>query len=152
MANQSAENRHYGSVETIQQQYLTLRERFQGMPCADKKNMSHADKWLKFCSNKDLTEGLQEIVHFALCCFEATAESIGSVINEYGRKQRYSLLPSSLGDEIQIAWNGPQIFSTAATSMIKGAMERYFQRHRADKKPRFYESSKAHIQHCSVRF
>ena len=38
---------------------------------------------------------------------DATAETIGSVINSNGSKNRSSLLPKALSNEVQVAWNGP---------------------------------------------
>ena len=43
------------------------------------------------------------------------AETIGSVINQHGRQDRYSLLPQSISDEVQVAWNAPPYPSLAAT-------------------------------------
>ena len=96
---------------------------------------TECEKWLRLCTAKNLFDGLANILHFALCRFvksplEATAVSIGSTINQHGRKQRYSLLPSSSVDEVQVAWNGPETFSTAAT-VIQRALSAYFLNHGA---------------------
>ena len=41
-------------------------------------------------------------------------------------KSRYSLRPSSLSNEVQVAWNGPSEFSHATEDIIKEATEKYF--------------------------
>ena len=61
-------------------------------------------KWLSIFKNPTLN--IPKILHFALCCFvkiplETTAETIGSVINTHGCKERCSLLPGSLTNEVQ---------------------------------------------------
>ena len=102
-------------------------------------------KWLAIFVKPNSYKGLEDILHFALCCFiksplEATAETIGSIINQHGRKQRYSLAPSSLSNEVQIAWNGPSEFAPELDGIIEDAVENYF----SDKHDgvRFYVESK----------
>ena len=56
--------------------------------------------WMNIPSTKDLYSNIGNILHLPLCCFvkeplEATAESIGSVINQHGCKERASILPST---------------------------------------------------------
>ena len=78
-----------------------------------------------------LYSGIPVILNFALCAFikiqlEATAETIGSVINQHGRKCRYSLRPSSLSNEVQVAWNGPSEMSKATTNILEESIDQYF--------------------------
>ena len=66
------------------------------------------NKWLCIFNESKHFSGIEDILHFSLSCFvkaplEATAETIGSLINRHGRKGRYSLLPASLSNEVQIA-------------------------------------------------
>ncbi len=81
------------------------------------------------CTFSKLYSGCEDVIHFALCCFvkiplEATAESIGSVINKHGRKERCSLCPDAL--YCQVAWNGQTEFSKEATSIIEEALEDHY--------------------------
>ena len=57
---------------------------------------------------------------------EATPETIGSIINNHGCKNRSSLLPKSLSNEVQVNWNGPNKFSQEATSIIEEALDSHF--------------------------
>ena len=43
---------------------------------------------------------------------EATAESIGSKINQHGSDQRQSHNIGTLSTEVEVAWNGPADFSS----------------------------------------
>ena len=70
-----------------------------------KKEEAELKVWMKILSIKDLYDNIGNILHLALCCFvkvplEATAESIGSVINQHGCKERASILPSTLSIEV----------------------------------------------------
>ena len=92
-------------------------------------------------------------MHLALCSFvkaplEANAESIGSVINRHGSKERASLLPASLSNEVQVNWNGPLEFSPSATKIIKEALDLYFQGKTTGLC--FYTNSKAKIISTTV--
>ena len=150
MANSSG--RDYGSFEILGDEYDKLKERFLSLEVPN--TLSQADKWLLLCKRRYLYEGVEGILNFALCCFvksplEATAESIGSVINQHARQQRYSLLPSSIGNEVQVAWNGPQVFSSAATSIIKEALQQYFKAHKSG--PRFSVSTKIKLMSNTVK-
>ena len=87
-------------------QYRVLKQRFSNFNKGD----SEMKKWLNIFQNQNNFTGISDILHLALCCFvktplEATAEAAGSLINQHGRKSRCSLLPASLSNEIQIAWN-----------------------------------------------
>ena len=67
-----------------------------------------------------------DILHFAFkCCFtkaplEAPDETIGSLINQHGSKQRCSLTPSSLSNEVQVSWNGPSEHDEITERPIEG--------------------------------
>ena len=125
----NASGRNYGSLPVLEEQHLILKNRFKD---AKGKEM---EKWLAVCTNEKRYKDIPYILHYALCCFmksplEASAESIGSVINQHGRKDRYSLKPSSLSSEVQITWNGPEEFDPAVTSLLKEAMTQYFAENR----------------------
>ena len=97
--------------------------------------------------------GCEEIIHLALCCFvkvplEATAESIGSVINKHGRKERSSLRPDALSSECQVAWNGPAEFSKETTNIIEEALEEHFKGKKHGM--RFYVTSKMKIMSSTI--
>ena len=84
-----------------------------------------------FFQKKKLYSDIPDVLHLALCCFmnitlETTAETIGSVINNHGCKNRSSLLPKTLSNEMQVAWNGPSEFSHLTTSLIKESLDNYF--------------------------
>ena len=94
-------------------------------------------------------------IHFALSCFvkaplEAPAETIGSLINQHGRKQRCSLSPSSLSNEVQIAWNGPESYDPITKELISDSVAEYFKEHTRSGKPRFYVSSKLRYSSSTV--
>ena len=57
---------------------------------------------------------------------EATAESIKSLRNPYGCKERASILPSTLSSEVLVSWNGPPEFSVATTDILEEALKMYF--------------------------
>ncbi|CAL4095345.1 unnamed protein product, partial [Meganyctiphanes norvegica] len=123
--------RCYGDPTELSNQHEELKKRFieQNFP----NQMKESDKWLRVCKRKNIYAGCEKIIHFALCCFvkaplEATAESVGSVINQHGRKDRYSLLARSLADEVQVAWNGPVEFSKEANAICEEAVEKYFEK------------------------
>ena len=54
-----------------------------------------------------------------------TAETSGSVINQDGRKCRYSLRPSLFSNEVQVAWNGPSEQSKATKIILEKTIEPY---------------------------
>ena len=88
-------------------------------------------KWLCIFNENRHFSGIENILHFCLCCFvkaplEATAETIGSLINQHGRKGRYSLLPASLSNEVQIAYNGPSEMDPKTKELLKESIEEYF--------------------------
>ena len=108
MANSSG--RFYGTKENLLCEFLLLKERFNEL-----KEKEELSKWLTIFKNKEYYSTINNILHFALCCFmkiplEATAETIGSVINRHGCKERCGLLPSSLSNEVQLVWKGPAEF------------------------------------------
>ena len=85
--------RDNGSLEELQCQLVILAEQYQNTSAKDE-----VTKWLMICTKPNLYKNIHDILHFALCCFvkvplEAPAESIGSIINQHGRKQRCSLSP-----------------------------------------------------------
>ena len=140
-ANDSGKN--YGELPLLEEQHLVLKNRF-----AEVKGKDEMEKWLKICTIADHYVGLSEILHLALSCFvksplQATAESIGSVINQHGRKQRFSLKPSSLSNEVQIAWNGPQEFDHALQPILREALQVYFSENQHG--IRFYLSTKIKV-------
>ena len=103
--------------------------------------------------NVELYTGCEDIIHFALCCFvkiplEATAESIGSVINRHGRKERCSLRPDVLSSECQISWNGPSEFSKEASDLIDEAIEDHFKNNKCGM--RFFVTSKLKIVSSTI--
>ena len=125
LANSSGRN--YGDQDKLLDQYEILKIRYDEVRATD-----DLQKWTMFFRKKNLYADIPEILHLALCCFmkiplEATAETIGSVINNHGSKSRTSLLPKTLSNEVQVAWNGPGEFSPLATSLIKDSLDTYFQ-------------------------
>ena len=108
---------------------------------------------MKILSTKDLYDNIGNILHLALCCFvkvplEATAESIGSVINQHGCKERASILPSTLSSEVQVSWNGPSEFSVATTEILEEALKIYFDGKKTGL--RFYTHSKVKLSSKTV--
>ena len=90
-------------------------------------------KWTMFFHKNNLYSDIPDIMHLALCRFvkiplEATAETTGSVINNHGCKNRNSLLPKTLSNEVHVAWNGPSEFSHLTTSLIKESLDNYFKK------------------------
>ena len=125
-------NRHrdYGDKDMLMEQYLTLKERFETVEQLFHKK-EETFKWLKVFKTPAYYTGVEDILHLALCSFtksplEATAETIGSVINHHGTKVRQSLHASTLSTEVQVAWNGPNEFTPEATKLIKESLEEYF--------------------------
>ena len=83
---------------------------------------------MKIPSTKDLYSNIGNILHLPLCCFvkeplEAIAESIGSVINQHGCKERASILPSTLSSEVLVSWNGPPELRVATTDILEEALK-----------------------------
>ena len=73
---------------------------------------------------KNLYSDIPDVVHLALCCYmniplEVTAETLGSVINNHGCKNRSSLLPKTLSNEVQVAWNGIQSSAVSQQHLLK---------------------------------
>jgi hypothetical protein len=94
-----------------------------------------------------------DVLRLVLCCsvkipIEATAETIGSVINSHGSKNRSSLLPKALSNEVQVAWNGPSEFSNLTTSLIKESLECYFQTRQTG--TRFYARTRLNLMSNTV--
>ena len=123
--------RKYGNKTDLLDQFKVLKQRFSIL----NKNESEMKKWLEMFRNEVYYTGIKDILHLALCCFvkaplEATAETAGSLINQHGRKSRCSLLPASLSNEIQIAWNGPAEMDPTTTSLLKESMANYFDKKR----------------------
>ena len=144
IANSSG--RMYGLYEDLLPEYNILKERY-----ADTRAVDEMGKWLMMYTKKNLYKDIPNILHFALCCFtkaplEAPAETIGSVISQHGRKSRYSLLPSSLSNEVQVAWNEPEEFQPATKDILDEALELHFKEKQTG--VRFY--SKHFIRHMST--
>ena len=118
------------------------------------KRDSEMKKWLNIFKHQNNYKGINDILHLALCCFvksplESTAETAGSLINQHGRKSRCSLLPASLSNEIQIAWNGRAEMDPATTSLLKESIAEYF-----DKKQtgvRFYIYTKIRLMSSAIQ-
>ena len=112
-------------------------------------------KWLMIFTKENLYQGIEDILHLALCCFvkaplEAPAESVGSIINQHGRVQRCSLSNASLSAEVQIAVNGPFEFSPMTDQLISEAIKKYFEKHTKAGSARFYVSSKLKISSSTI--
>lgn len=136
--------RCYGNRNALLSEYDVLKDRFIDL-MGTKDDDHYLSNWLLIFHKQKHYKGLENILHFALCCFvksplEATAESIGSVINSHGCKERSSLLPSSLSNEVQIAWNGPPEFHPDATIVISEALDSHFKNNACGM--RFYVRSK----------
>ena len=147
MASQSGKD--YGTFPALTKQLKTLSIRYKDIKVNDEMK-----KWLMICTQPNLYKDINEIIHFALCCFvkaplEAPAETIGSLINQHGRKQRCSLLSSSLSNEVQIAWNGPAEYDSVTEKLISDALQKYFE-DRPSGEPRFFVSSKLRYASSTV--
>ena len=97
----SESGRDYGSLDDIKKQFAILKDRYDGTLVKDE-----VGRWLCICTKPNLYKDIPDILHLALCCFvksplKAPAETIGSLINQHGRKQRCSLSPASLSSEVQ---------------------------------------------------
>lgn len=109
--------------------------------------MPEAGKWLKICTTPSLYQGKECILNLALASFvksplEATAESLGSVINRHA-KGRCSITMENLSDEVFISWNGAPFPSDMTEKLIRKAIAKYFQSHVSG--PRFYVRSKLRL-------
>ena len=136
--------RSYGKRNALLSEYDVLKERFIDL-MGTKDEDQYLSNWLLIFHKQKYYKDLENILHFALCCFvksplEATAESIGSVLNSHGCKERCSLLPSSLSNEVQIVWNGPPEFHPDATIVITEALNSHFENNAWGM--RFYARSK----------
>jgi hypothetical protein len=126
LANSSGRN--YGELQVLRVEYEILKIRFSEIETSAKNDIS---KWLMISTKKNLYQGISNILHLALCCFvkaplEATVETIGSVINQHGRKNRCSLRNDNLSNEVQVAWNGPHEFQPQAAEVIEDALNSHF--------------------------
>ena len=138
----ASSGRDYGSYESLANQLSTLETRYK-----DTRAINVMSKWLMIFTKENLYQGIEDILHLALCCFvkaplEAPAESVGSIINQHGRVQRCSLSNASLSAEVQIAVNGPFEFSPMTDQLISEAIKKYFEKHTKAGSARFYVSSK----------
>ena len=102
---------------------------------------------MKICTKPALYKGKEVILNLALSAFvksplEATAETIGSVINRHA-KGRGSLTMGNLSDEVFVDWNGAPYPSTIADNLIHRGIEEYFKKHISG--PRFYVRSKLRL-------
>ena len=121
--------RSYGERHVLLSEFGILKDRFVRLIVPKDDYMA---KWLLICNNQKYYKDISNILHFALCCFvksplEATAESIGSVINSHRCKERCSLLPSTLANEVQIVWNGPPEFHPDTKILLNQALHTYFE-------------------------
>ena len=142
--------RSYGSLDELQTQLNTLKHRFIETRARDEMT-----KWLMICTKPNLYKGIPDILHLALCCFtkaplEAPAETIGSLINQHGTKQRCSLTPSSLSNEVQVSWNGPCEHDHITERLIEDSLKEYFEEHTKSGNPRFYVTSKLRFSSSTV--
>ena len=146
----SASGRQYGSVEVLTEQLRVLEKRYKDTEATDLMS-----KWLMIFTKRNLYGGIADILHFALCCFtkvplEAPAETIGSLINQHGRKDRCSLSSASLSSEVQIAWNGPAEYDCITAELIEQALKDYFEEHSQSGKARFFVSSNLKLTSSTV--
>ena len=149
LANSSG--RQYGDFELLNDQLKILKRRYEETRASNEMN-----KWLMIFTKKNLFMNIPDILNFALCCFvksplEATAETIGSVINQHGSKQRYSLKPASLSSEVQVCWNGPFEHSPAAEILLERSLDSYFDEHTKSGVARFHTSSKFKIVSKTIK-
>ena len=149
IANSSG--RHYGQFENLKKQLAELEKRYKNTDAIDEMA-----RWLMIFTKKNLFNKIPDILHFALCCFmksplEATAETLGSVINQHGSKQRQSLKPASLSNEVQISWNGPFEHSAAAERLLDRSLDAYFNEHTKSGAVRFHVSSKFKFMSSTIR-
>ena len=98
VANSSGRN--YANLEKLGAQYDMLKCRFEETSAVDS-----LQKWTMFFHKNNLYSDIPDIMHLALCRFvkiplEATAETTGSVINNHGCKNRSSMLPKTLSNEV----------------------------------------------------
>ena len=75
-------------------------------------------------------------------------ETIGSVINQHGRKNRCSLRNDSLSNEVQVAWNGPQEFQRQVAEIIEDALNAHFAG--TETGIRFYARSKLKLASSTI--
>ena len=130
----------YGDSICLQNQLEILKGRYNAI------GGDEMTKWLKLCTTPNFYKEISDVLHFALSCFvkvplEAPAETIGSVINQHGRKERCSLKMANLSSEVQVAWNGPAEYDPAAQTLINQALEEYFTEHTISKTARFYTTA-----------
>ena len=109
------------------------------------------DKFAEIYEENELN--ITQILHFSLCCFvkiplEATAETIGSVINSHGCKERCSLLPMSLSNEVQVVWNGPPEFHPETEKILKESLTEYFSGKSTGL--RFYANTKLNLMSSTI--
>ena len=80
------------------------------------------------CVIYDIPDVLHLLRENFTCGNNSTAETIGSVIKNHGCKNRSSLLPKTLSNEVKVTWNGPSEFSHLTTSLIKESLDKYFKK------------------------
>lgn len=152
LISRANKDRYYGQPATLQEQYSDLKLVYDQITVAKPKT-PEADKWLQIYSSPELYKGKEDILRLALASFvksplEATAESIGSVINKHGSLARCSLKMDSLSDEVFIAWNGAPFPSERTTKLLHKAVDEYFQNHKSG--PRFYIRTKLKLVSTTV--
>ena len=106
-------------------------------------------------TKKNLYAGISNIFHLALWFFvkapiEVTVETIGSVINQHGRKNRFSLKNDSLSNEaeVKVAWNGPHEFQPQAAEVIEDTLNAHFSG--TETRIRFYVRSKLKLASSTI--
>ena len=141
----------FGSSESLLAEYKILKRRMLGN---DKLvAMTEVSRWNKVCRSSVYYSGCENILNLALACFikspnESIVESVGSVINQHGKKSRSSMKNENLDSELFIAWNGPEEMSSQANDLIERAIKKHFK----DKPLHFYsmEQAKSFYQSTTV--
>ena len=144
VANSSG--RFYGTTADLLCQFDVLKEKFEEI-----QDGNDISKWLTIFKSSE--ESIPQILHFALCSFvkiplEATAETIGSVINSHGCKERCSLFPMSLSNEVQVVWNGPPEFHPETEKILKESLTEYFSGKSTGL--RFYANTKLNLMSSTI--
>ena len=142
--------RNYGNIDDLISQQKVLKNRYNGTNAKDEMS-----KWLMLCTKPRLYKDIPDILHLALSCFvkapiETPAESVGSLINQHGRKQRCGLSATSLSSEVQIAWNGSAEFDPVTDKLIDESIDEYFLEHSKTGNPRFYVTTKLHLASSTI--
>ena len=127
--SKEAPDRNYGNTTDLVNQYRELKTRIEKHTWSN--GTTEAQRWLVICRNPGFYSGLEDIIHFALCCFvksplEAVVETVGSVINRHGHDSRGRLKADGLSQEVAVAYNGPRKFTREAKAICKSALSSHF--------------------------